>query len=198
MKSNKKYLLISCLSFFLLSSTIVVIAKEDQVDSSVSRSTNESNTFMPSLSYITHSTIEISSDLEFDVAHGVSSGTGTILDPLIIEGWNITTTEGNGIYIHDTSAYFIIRNCWIDAEQEGTFLDFNSSIRLENVADGTAKIANNTCLNSFAGISLFYSSSIYLINNTCTNSNNGIYLRSSNSSYLLSNNCTDNEYYASL
>ena len=45
--------------------------------------------------------IEISSNSEFNSSNGVVSGSGTDLDPYIIEGWNITTSSSDGINIHE-------------------------------------------------------------------------------------------------
>ena len=72
--------------------------------------------------------IEIGSDGEFTLANGVSSGTGTALDPFIIEGWSIIVATGHGIYIHDTLAHFIVRDCFIDAGTGLNYPDYDSSI----------------------------------------------------------------------
>ena len=111
MKFNRKYLLLNCTLFFLLlSSTIVGMAKENETK------TITTSSFLPALSYTDHSAIEITSDADFETSDGVTSGTGTEIDPYIIEGWNITVSTGNAITILDTSAFFIVRNNWVTTE----------------------------------------------------------------------------------
>ncbi|MHA1203051.1 MAG: hypothetical protein ACTSQ4_11100, partial [Candidatus Heimdallarchaeaceae archaeon] len=52
-------------------------------------------------SLIIHDSIEISSDIDFEVFPGA----GTAGDPYLIEGYNITTTDSTGIHITDTTKY---------------------------------------------------------------------------------------------
>ncbi|MCG3218878.1 MAG: right-handed parallel beta-helix repeat-containing protein, partial [Candidatus Heimdallarchaeota archaeon] len=178
----------------MLSSTIFGISKDNKLDSSSTGSFIPSST-LPSLSYVTHDPIVITQDSEFDAAHGVSSGSGTELDPYIIEGWEITTATGNGIYVNGTSVYFIIRNCLIDGGGVSSELSYDSAILLNNTADGSALIENNTCLNSNFGILLSYSNFISSINNTITSCSVGIILQYANNSLLVNNTCTNNKWY---
>jgi parallel beta-helix repeat protein len=87
-------------------------------------------------------------------------GTGGELDPYIIENLVINASGlGNGIYIQNTNAYFILRNCVI------TNADlYCAGISLSNVTN--AKITNNTVYNSYDGILLCRSSNNMLKNNT--------------------------------
>ncbi len=144
---------------------------------------------LPSYSSLTpHDSISITSDIDF----GVFPGLGTEEDPYVIEGYNITTTSTNGIitastkgiYITDTTKYFIIRNCLVDADY---------GIYIDDVADGTTTVINNTCSNNNYGISLFYSGNSTVANNTCSNNNNlGIWLWYSGSSTVANNMCNNN------
>ncbi len=135
-------------------------------------------------SLIPHDFITIISDSGF-LAY---LGSGTVEDPYVIEGFNITTTYDTGIYISDTTKYFIIRNCYVDAEGYGIYIS--------SVADGTATIANNTCNNNlYIGITLGGSGSSTVINNTCRNNNYGIYLSNSDSSTVINNTCSNNNEY---
>ena len=115
MKYITKYLLLGCLSFVLLSSSVLGLAREN---SNEITTLNETSSFLPALSYTDHAAIEITSDEEFTLANGVSSGTGTENNPYIIEGWNITVATGYGITIVDTSSHFVIRNCFVDGATE--------------------------------------------------------------------------------
>ncbi|GAG99078.1 unnamed protein product, partial [marine sediment metagenome] len=110
-----------------------------------------------SLELTPHDRISITSDSEFEVF----PGSGTSEDPYLIDGYNITTTSDEGIYIRGTTKYFIIRNCYVDAREYG--------ISIRNVAGGTATVINNTCDNNEYGILLWHSVSSTVANNTFTN-----------------------------
>ncbi len=119
-----------------------------------------------SLELTSHESIEIISDDNFtDYSF---PGTGTAEDPYIIEGLEIITTEYAGIYIYNTTNYFIIRNCYVDAISHGIYIRY--------VADGTATISNNTCSNNdYGGIKLWRSGNSTISNNTFTNCGLEIY-----------------------
>ncbi len=166
--------------------------------------TAQENNYRPtSLELTPHDPIEITSDSDFEVF----LGTGTAEDPYIIEGYNITTWTDYGIYITDTTGYFIVRNCYIDAGDYGIYID--------DAADGTVTIEDNTCSNNqwdgiylwssdsstvinnifsnnYWGIKLYNSGSSTVANNTCNNNNRGILLRSSGSSTVANNTCINN------
>ena len=131
-----------------------------------------------------HDPISITSDSGFEVFPGA----GSEEDPYVIEGYSITTTALTGIYITGTTKYFVIRNCYVDAEYYGIFIT--------NVADGTATVINNTCNNSYRGIYLSSSGSSTIANNTCNNNGyRGIYLSSSGSSTVTNNTFTNSGLY---
>ncbi len=136
----------------------------------------------PSYSSLTpHDPIFITSDSGF----AVFPGSGTVEDPYVIEGYDITTTDIWGIYIRDTTKHFIVRDCYIEAEYH--------SIYIMDVADGTVTIINNTCNNNDgSSILLWHSVSSTVTNNTCTNNDYGILLSSSGSSTVTNNTCTNN------
>ncbi len=138
----------------------------------------------PSYSSLTpHAPISITSDSDFEVF----PGSGTEVDPYIIEGYNITTTSDEGIYISGTTKYFIVRNCYVDAEDYGIYI--------YDVADGTATVINNTCSNNNGyGIYLRYSGSSMVTNNTCSDNDWGIVLSSSISSTVINNTCSNNDW----
>ncbi|MEM3738132.1 MAG: hypothetical protein QW204_00060, partial [Thermoplasmata archaeon] len=57
--------------------------------------------------------IRINGDNGFTTTNGVVAGNGSETNPYIIEGWEIDGSGyGFGIYIGNTTAYFIIRNCY--------------------------------------------------------------------------------------
>ncbi len=145
--------------------------------------TAEENNYRPtSLELTPHELIEITSDSNF-TDYGFL-GIGTAEDPYIIEGYNITTTNDFGIYIGGTTKYFIVRNCCIDVIYIGIYID--------DVADGTPTVINNTCINNLYGIALEDSVSSTVTNNTCSNSDFGIYLGASVNSTVTNNTCSNN------
>ncbi len=83
--------------------------------------------------YVPHKPIRINSNSDFNPGHGVVGGTGTEDDPYVIRGWKIEASIG--IYVGNTSAYFVIEDCYI----------FNSSgllwrgIEFYNVENGTIR-----------------------------------------------------------
>ena len=66
-----------------------------------------------------HEPIYIYGNDGFTVENGVFSGSGTVEDPYVIEGWRVDHPQADyGIYIDHTTAHFVIRDCVI----EGTCL----------------------------------------------------------------------------
>jgi len=110
---------------------------------------------------IDHVPIEITSDedlLSFP-------GSGTYEEPYLIENYNITSSASLGIYITSTTKHFIIRNCYIDVSQ--------TSILIENMVDGGARIENNICVSSEEengdGIVIYVAKDVLIKDNICSN-----------------------------
>ncbi|ADM27634.1 Nitrous oxidase accessory protein [Ignisphaera aggregans DSM 17230] len=130
--------------------------------------------------------IRIIGDKNFTQENGVVSGSGTADDPYIIEGWEINALGyDDGIYIANTRAYFIIRNCKI-------YWASWSGIHLENVTNG--KITNNTITNNSAGINLWHSSNNIIEYNNIVDNSAGIDLVYSSNNVVKYNNITNNYY----
>ncbi len=55
--------------------------------------------------------IRIFGNDELHVGHGVIAGTGTSVDPYIIQGRAINCLQGNGITILETDKYIVVRDC---------------------------------------------------------------------------------------
>lgn len=62
---------------------------------------------------VTRNPILINGNAGFTPANGVTSGSGTESNPYVIEGWDINASSANGIEIRNTTAYFVIRNCYV-------------------------------------------------------------------------------------
>ncbi|MFX1512809.1 MAG: NosD domain-containing protein [Promethearchaeota archaeon] len=167
--------------------TQVFSAHENNLSTSLMPSSLRTITSLMVYTYTPHVPIVVSSDAELAVV--AISGLGTEIDPYVLEGWNITTSGVHGIYIHDTTDYFIIRNCWIETN---SFLSYG--IYLQDVAAGTATLVNNTCRNNRYGIRLERSESSTIGNNLCQqNWVYGIILTWSNYSVVAHNTCYDND-----
>ena len=109
----------------------------------------------PSIAYAFHEHIYVRSNAELEAV--ASSGTGTAIDPYLIEELNITTPFHEGILIRDTTKHFIIQNCLIDAEY---------GISISAITEGTATIRNNLIQNSERGLFLINANSTIVSNNT--------------------------------
>ncbi|NPD88224.1 MAG: hypothetical protein HGN29_05855 [Asgard group archaeon] len=108
-------------------------------------------------------------------------GNGSSENPYIIENVNVVDSMKRGISIENTTKHFIIQNCYLDG-------NFFNGIRIANIAEGTAKIFNNTCVShSIEGIIVLSSDSTEISNNTCYNNKIGIGLYDSNNSTIKHN-----------
>jgi parallel beta-helix repeat protein len=120
---------------------------------------------------LSHAPILIDGDAGFTPTNGVTSGSGTAAAPYVIEGWNIDASSANGIEVRNTSAHFIIRNCYVhdggDNNKHGIYFETVKNWKIDDV----------TSINNFQGIFLVYSSDGAIDN--CTSENNlakGIWL----------------------
>jgi len=121
--------------------------------------------------FLPHGPILIDGDAGFTPANGVTSGSGTASDPYIIGGWDISAENANGIGIRNTSAHFVVRNCYVRGGRDNN----KDGIHFENLKNW--KIDDVTSTNNFHGIYLVYSSSGVVDN--CISENNlgkGIWL----------------------
>ena len=144
-----------------------------------------------------HSPIRIEDNINFTNENGVSSGTGTENDPFIIENYEI---DGSGdsscIYIYNTNAHVIIRNCtlygasgmgihWAQSPGSGIFLYYAENVTIRDCLiyqnkDGAGvclryfcydcKIINNTIFDNFHGVvSWGHAERIFIENNNIYN-----------------------------
>ncbi len=99
---------------------------------------------------VPRSPIWIVGDENFTIANGVSTGSGTEMDPYIIEGWEINgTVQGHCIRVENTMAHFIIRDC--DLHSKKTIYG-PVGLYLINVTNG--HIIHNDIHRSQTGIAL--------------------------------------------
>jgi parallel beta-helix repeat protein len=138
--------------------------------------------------FVSHGPILIDGDAGFTSANGVTSGFGTAAATYVIEGWDINASSANGIEIRNTTAYFIIRNCYV---HNGGYY----GIWFFNVTNG--KIDNNLVENNSTGIYLVGSNNNFISNNILGNSEYGIWIYRSDNN-LISNNVAENNNYGIL
>ena len=119
-------------------------------------------------------TILIEGNDNFTASNGVISGSGTLEDLYIIENWIISAENAHGIWIRNTTAYFIIRNCLV----ENGDIHWHDGIHLDNVVNG--RIENNTCENNRHGIYLSYSSNNTLTDSAIKGNERGVQFSNSN------------------
>lgn len=145
-RCRRRTLILLC---FLVSVTITV---DGETKANQSNNTN----------YLTnHDPIEVTSDEDFLAF----PGSGTYEDPYLIENYNITSSTSFGIYITSTTKQFLIRNCYIDVS--------HTSILIENMVDGGARIENNVCVSSEEengdGIVIYVAKDVLIEDNICSN-----------------------------
>ena len=165
-------------------------------------------------SYTTHGWIAIYSNAEF-IAQASSEGwpgSGTDIDPYIIEGYDINNVV-DAIIVANTDVHFIIRNCFlhdltghaIKLFSVSNAMVFNntcsqSSLTGDNglieIDGSSSNITVEKCICNFAsgmyGVFVASSMKIDLINNNCSNFLWGISIFSSNNNMIANNNCSNN------
>lgn len=135
--------------------------------------------------YNSHSPIKITSNSEFTRDNGVVSGSGTDDDPYIIEGWEIDAQNGlYGIWIKDTDAHFVIRNCLIHGATDNSGEPWGSGIAIVNARNGI--VENVICHNNSYGIRIITEGTIVRNSKFHNNNVRGISIESPN--VLVENN----------
>ena len=135
-----------------------------------------------------HAPIYIISNDNFIPANGVVGGSGTENDPYIIENYSINAENADGIWIENTTAYFLVRNCLIE-----NGVDNYNGIQLENVVNGRVE----SCIfrNNYNGIHINYSSHTSISYNTCENNHDdGIHVRDYSSYISITHNTCRNNF----
>lgn len=93
--------------------------------------------------YVLHSPIVIESDADFTLQSW--PGAGTELDPFIIEGLNITDKNG-ALFISNTVAHFVIRDCILSSMEVGMDRPTNYGAVFTSVENGTVQSSVVTLL----------------------------------------------------
>lgn len=140
-----------------------------------------------------HDPILIQNDSEFNSTNGVTAGSGTAIDPFIIDGWGISAYGVDGVQIANTTAHFIIRNVTVSDGGWGW-----SGISLVNVTNATVEDCVFPGDNN--GVVAMHSPGTVVRNCTFTNvyggtgGMSGVRFVDSNMSTVVG--CTSDNYYA--
>jgi len=154
--------------------------------------------------YTPHDDVDVNSNSQF-TSEGFT-GSGTIGDPYLLEGKIINST-GMCIDIRETSAHFVIRNCYLTNEYgdrgHGVWFQEIANGRVEDcIVDGIRSGAyistvsdnilfkNNTFLNCDDGIYSFKGNHTRFINNTFSGTDLGIEESSTFNSTFINNTIT--------
>jgi parallel beta-helix repeat protein len=123
------------------------------------------NTPVENLMYGNHAPIRIVGDNDFLSENGVTGGTGTVEDPFLIENWIIISdgSSSQGIFISNTTVYFIIRNCTISGFH--SLPEFGQGIKFSGVING--RIEDTKVRDCETGIYILVSSHDEIFNCTC-------------------------------
>ncbi len=150
--------------------------------------------------YTKHAAIRINNNTEF-AEHAAAEGwqgNGTESNPYIISGYDIDAHgEGDAIYIGNTTAYFVVKNCYLHNASYYPYSAYpyfeGDGITLYNVTNGDLE-NNIVSSNDYAGISLQASSNNNsMLDNICINNEwDGISLDTSSNNSLLNNTCSNN------
>lgn len=114
---------VAVFAIVLMSGLILMISDETEAD------------LIDESALATHDPILIVGNEEFTSENGIVEGSGTELDPYLIENWTFDQWDGRGISIEDASAHVVIRNCEM-FNQKSTWpcieLKNSSNINIEN------------------------------------------------------------------
>jgi nitrous oxidase accessory protein NosD len=112
-------------------------------------------------------------DNDTALASNASSGTGTNVDPYILENWEIDGYGYNyALYIGNTTEYFVVRNCTINGTSVAVSWPYFGScgIQFQSIASGTANITNCSIYDCITyGIHTNNTDSVMMFDNTIWN-----------------------------
>lgn len=140
--------------------------------------------------YTPHQPIRIDGNAEFTGANGVTGGSGTLIDPYVIEGWEINASVRTGIEIRNTDAHFVIRDVLVHSGANWSIMT-HDGIYLYNAMNG--RIDNSISMFNENGIHLYYANFTIVANSHVTvNKENGILSTFTDGATIARNNLTAN------
>ncbi len=135
--------------------------------------------------YVQHEPIVIEDNADF-AALGFT-GDGSLDNPYIIEGLNITSKAQILIHIQDTISYFCIRNNLLNGLRSA-----GDGISMERVIYGT--IDSNIIINCRTGIDIFESNQCIVTHNTISQNGDGIVFEMTDQNTAIHNTISQNTY----
>lgn len=114
----------------LLVSTSTVVAQVNSETAEAEKTTN--NLLANNGEYTPRGSIWIEGNDDFITENGVTGGSGTEEDPYIIEWWELPE-----IKIEETTAYFVIRNCYINGAHPVRFTHVTNGVIQYSILEGT-------------------------------------------------------------
>ena len=132
--------------------------------------------------YAIHPPIRITSnsDLVALEASGDCTGSGTINDPYVISGYDISGTGGACIYVADITAWLVVKDCYLHGNTYG----------IQVIRSNHVTITNNNCSGNVAfGIFLNFTGNDTVTNNVCIDAAHGIYTWASSDNIMDNNTC---------
>ncbi|MEM3396693.1 MAG: NosD domain-containing protein [Thermoplasmata archaeon] len=140
-----------------------------------------------------HSPIHIIGNSDFTSANGVVSGSGTQSDPYVIEGWEIDANGGTYcIWIENTTAYFVIRNCTAKNTTASSEPQYGSGILLMNLTNGV--VERNNLTQNYIALGIGNSNNVTMTNNEITSNNYPLILGSAHNCSIYGNTIKNNVY----
>jgi parallel beta-helix repeat protein len=145
-----------------------------------------------------HLPLRVNSDIDF--AHRAIGefwkGNGTEANPFVIPGYYISGLGfGNCLYIGNTTAYFVIRDCYLEEATGFDWSDYHlgTGILINSASNGI--IENNQVTVNFLGILLIGATDVLVTANDVSTNSFGIYVTASNGIVITENNLTQNTEY---
>ncbi|MCJ7562368.1 MAG: right-handed parallel beta-helix repeat-containing protein, partial [Thermoplasmata archaeon] len=155
--------------------------------------------------YTVHSAIAIDGDGDYTSENGVTSGSGTELDPYIIEGLEISPGSSTAIDIRDTNAHYVVQDCMLHSgsyyslylmdSSNGTFRnnlieDFDMGGSVQTCTD-MVFLENTVSESGYEGLSFWLCDGCELTNNSFDNCSFAALLLSRCTSFNISSNNFD-------
>ena len=134
-----------------------------------------------------------SKDWAWAVTQSWCSGSGTPLDPYIIEyhTFKYQSGSGNGLLIENSNQYFVIRNCKFTGSISGGSFPYYAGLKLNNVNNGLIQKSEFSS-NDGRGIILYDSDYNNFFNNTISNNRHWIAIASLCDNNDISDNLIEN------
>lgn len=158
--------------------------------------------------YIPHAPIQITADWDFTAANGVTGGSGTLGDPFMIEGWEISGFPEYGIHVYGTTAHFIIRDVYVHSGPGNWYAVYlngaanahiwNSTITTSDIGIRIRNCENVTLVDNDvsqilgSGLSVYLATNLTISNNRVRNNSHGLTLASSDGVLISGNRFVDN------